>query len=368
MDHFRTENLGSFDVLAYGLAGDGQAVLFNQAVFGQFVHDGTDPAGFFHVDHMEGPARAQLGQVGGMLADFIEQFQRQVHPCLMGDGRQMEAGIGGAPHGHIHGNGVPEGLGGHDVLGADILGQHFHHLFPGFLGQGDPGSLVGRRDGPVARQSHAQHFRQGIHGVGSEEAGTGTAARAGTVFDLRQFLFADASGFETAGSFEYRADADVFSLVAAGEHGPAAHNYRRDVQPGRRHQHPGDDLVAVGDQHQGVESMAVGHSFDAVRHQFPAGQGILHPVMAHSDAVANADSREFNRGAAVFQHTIFYSFGDPVQIHMAGNDLILGIADPDQGLLQFIFCISHRIEQRAVSRPGRTFFHCCTSHNTPLFP
>ena len=29
MDHFRTENLGSFDVLAHGLAGDGQAVLFN---------------------------------------------------------------------------------------------------------------------------------------------------------------------------------------------------------------------------------------------------------------------------------------------------------------------------------------------------
>ena len=368
MDHFRTEDLGALDVLAYGLAGDGEAVLFNESVLGQFVHHRPDAPGFFHIHHVEGATRAQLGQVGGLLADFVEFFQSQVHPGFMGDGRQVEAGVGGSPHGHVHGNGVLEGFGGHDVPGPDVLFQHFHHLFPGLFGQGDPGTLVGGRDGAVARQAHAQHFRQGVHGVGGKEPGTGAAARAGAVFDGGQFLFADLPGFKPAGGFEHGADADVLSLVPAREHGAPADHHRRDVQPGSGHEHPGDDFVAVGDQHQGIKGMAVGHRFDAVRHQFPTGQGVFHPVMAHGDPVADTDGREFNGGAAVFQHTIFNGLGDPVQIHMAGNDFILGIADADERLFQFVFRISHGIEQRAVGRPGGTFFHCCTSHSIPLFP
>ena len=90
--------------------------------------------------------------------------------------------------------------------------------------------------------------------------------------------------------------------------------------------------------------------------------------MAHGDAVADADGREFNGGAAVFQHAVFHGLGDPVQIHMAGNDFILGIADADQGLLQLLFRITHGIEQGAVGCPGGTFFHSCASHSIPLFP
>ena len=367
VDHFRTKDPGTLDVFAHGLAGDGHAIFFNEAVFGQFVHDGTDTPGFLDINHVEGAAGAQLGQVRSLLADLIEQFQGQVHTGFMGDGRQVQGRVGGTPHGHIHSDGIVEGFFRHDVSGTDVLFQHFHDLFAGCFGQGDPGALIGGRDGAVARQAHAQDFCQGVHGIGREQAGTGAAARAGTVFDLGQFFLVDLACCETAGSFEHSADTDVFAMVPAGEHGPAADHHSGDVQPGSSHEHAGDDLVAVGNQHQGVESVAVGNGFDAVSHQFPAGQGIFHAIVAHGDAVTDADGREFNGSTTVFQHAVFHGLGNSIQIHMPRDNFVLGVANPDQGFLQFVFRIPHCIEQGTMGRAGRTFFHNRTSHTIPLF-
>ena len=75
--------------------------------------------------------------------------------------------------------------------------------------------------------------------------------------------------------------------------------------------------------------MAVSNSFDAVRNQLTACQRIFHTVMAHSDAIADADSRELNRSTASFQHAVFGCLSDGIQMHMPRNDFVSGTADAD---------------------------------------
>src|SRR5699024_3671672 len=75
----------------------------------------------------------------------------------------------------------------------------------------------------------------------------------------------------------------------AGLHRPAGDEHGGDVQPQRRVQHPGGDLVAVGDAHQGVRAVRTDHVLHRVGDQVPAGQGVEHAVVAHGDTVVHGD-------------------------------------------------------------------------------
>ena len=55
-------------------------------------------------------------------------------------------------------------------------------------------------------------------------------------------------------------------------HRAAGDENRRNVQPHRRHQHAGRDLVAIGDADQRVGAMGVDHVFDRVGDQLARGQ------------------------------------------------------------------------------------------------
>ena len=190
------------------------------------------------------------------LADFVEQVQGQVDPGLPGDGRHVEHGVGGAAQGHVHGHGVDEGLQGGDIPGQDLAVHQVHDLQAGFLGQTDAGR-VHRGDGAVAGQGQAQGFGQAVHGIGGEHAGAGAAAGAGAFGQLLQVVFADLAGLDRAHAFKDRDQVHFLAPEAAGQHGAAADQDGRDIEPQGRHEHAGDDLVAVGHQDQAVEGWAM---------------------------------------------------------------------------------------------------------------
>ena len=92
-----------------------------QALFGKLRHDGVDAARLLQILHVGVPGGGQMAQVGGLGGDLVGHVQIQLDAALMGDGGQMEHGVGGAAQRHVHGLGVVEGGGGHDVTGLDVL-------------------------------------------------------------------------------------------------------------------------------------------------------------------------------------------------------------------------------------------------------
>lgn len=295
VDDVGAENIGVFDELADGLAGHALAGLDNQAQLGQFLHDGRNPAGFVQVYHMVGAAGTELGQVGRLVGNLVEEGQRQADARFVGNGRQVQGRVGAAADGHIHGDGVFKGVQGHDIAGQDLLLDKPYDGFAGLFGQTGPVSLVGGRNSAVSRQAHAEDLCQAVHGVGGEQAGAGTAARTGTLLDVGQFGFVDLAGFETAGCLKGLGNGDVLAIVPARKHGAPTAKYGGNVDTQSRHEHARHDFIAVRNHDHAIEGVAVDQGFNAVRNELAAGQGIFHALVTHGDSIANADGRHFER-------------------------------------------------------------------------
>ena len=141
---------------------------------------------------------------------------------------------------------------------------------------------------------------------------------------------------------------------APGGHRPAGDENRRDVDPHRRHQHPRDDLVAVGDADHAVEAVGLDHRLHAVGDQFARGQGILHPCMAHGDAVIHADGVELEGNSAGSAHGFLHQPAEFLQVDMPGDDVDVGVDDGNEGLPHVGVGYADRLEQGAVGRPCNT--------------
>ena len=152
--------------------------------------------------------------MGGLDADLVEQVQGQVDPGLIGDGRHVEHGVGGAAQGHVHRHGVLEGRERGDLPGQDLLGDQLHDLHAGFLGQANAGR-VHRRDGAVAGQGQPQGLAQAVHGIGGEHAGAGAAAGAGALRELFELVFADLAALHRPHPLKDRDQVHRLALKAA---------------------------------------------------------------------------------------------------------------------------------------------------------
>ena len=247
----------------------------------------------------------------------------------MGDSRQMQGSVGAAADCHINSYSVLEGVERHNVARQNVFFDQAHNSHACVLSQGNAFAVVGSRDSAVAGKAHAQNLGEAVHGVGGEKTGAAAAAGAGAMLDFAQLFFINLAGFKTACSFKYSGYADILAMITAGEHRAAADNNGGDVQTGCSHQHTRDDFITVRNQNQAVKGVAVGNSFNAVGNQLAACQRIFHAIVAHSDAVADADSGELDRSAAGLQNTILGSLGNGVQVHVAGDDFVSGTADAD---------------------------------------
>ena len=93
------------------------------------------------------------------------------------------------------------------------------------------------------------------------------------------------------------------------------------------------------------------HGLRGICDEVPGHQRILHPHMAHGDAVAHGDGRKHHRRAACGPDTGLYSLGDLVQPHVAGDDLVIGTDHADEGPGKLLIGIAQRVKQAAVGRP-----------------
>ncbi|CAN4018777.1 Glycerate dehydrogenase, partial [Dysosmobacter welbionis] len=263
------EVLDPLNVLAHGLAGDGQAVQIQKTALGQLRLDSRDAAGRVQVRHVGGARRGQVAQVGGLLADLVEQGQVHRAARLLGDGQQVQHRVGGAAQGHVAGQGVADAAGVDDVPCADVPADHLHDGGAGPAAQLQP-LAVHRGDGAVARQADADGLAQAVHGVGGVHAGAAAAAGTAVLGAVLQLLGGDHACLVGAHSLEHLGEADLLAVVGAGQHGAAAAHHGGHVHPHRRHHHAGDDLVTVGHQHTAVKLVSHEHGLHTVADQLPA--------------------------------------------------------------------------------------------------
>ena len=144
--------------------------------------------------------------------------------------------------------------------------------------------------------------------------------------------------------------------VVAGEHGAAADHDGRQVKAGGSHEHARNDLVAIGNQHQGVEGMGRGHDLNAVGDQLPAAQGVFHADVVHGDAVADADGAKDHGGSAGHVHTVPHRFNDLVQVGVPGHHIAGRTGNAHQGAADFGVGVSHGFEECPVGGPVRSLF------------
>ena len=82
------------------------------------------------------------------------------------------------------------------------------------------------------------------------------------------------------------------------------------------------------------------------------GQRVLHPVVAHGDAVVDADRVEQERHAAGGADAFLDVVADLLEMDVAGNDVDVAVADGDERLVPIAFAHAGGAEQAAVGGAG----------------
>ena len=97
--------------------------------------------------------------------------------------------------------------------------------------------------------------------------------------------------------------------------------------------HARHDFVAVGDAHGGIERMALNSAFKAVGNSLARNQRVMHAVVVHGNAVANANGGNLERRATGLINAGLYGFADLIEVGMPGNDVVAGIENRDERAL-----------------------------------
>ena len=108
------------------------------------------------------------------------------------------------------------------------------------------------------------------------------------------------------------------------------------------------------------------HGFHTVRNEFAAGEGELHSLMTHCDAVADRDGVEFKGDAARFADLVTDIFADLVEVAVPGDNRGVGVAYADERLGKISFFQTRRSEQSSVRSSLDAALHDVTSHFLPF--
>jgi len=287
----------------------------------QLPQDGRHPARAIHVLDVVVGRRRHLADVRHALGHLVQPGQRVVYARLLRQRERVQDRVGRAAHRHVQRERVVDGLRRHNVARAQV-----HLDKPQELGCRALCQLLAARidgqDRAVARQREPQRLAQAVHRVGREHAGAGAARRASSRLQLVQLRHGN-----LAAAIGPDALKDVHQVHDAARRGfarlhrPAADEDGRHVQAHRRHQHPRHNLVAVGDADHAVEPVGSDHGFHRVRDQLPAGKAVLHPDVAHRDAVIDTDRIEHEGHATRCAHRRAHDLPELLQVNVAGNDV-----------------------------------------------
>ena len=361
VDDVAVEYLGVLDAVA-DRARHRERVEMDEVLRRELMHDGGDAARLVEVDHVMLAGRAEFRDVRRAARDLIEERRGQVDAGLVRDGRQMQHRVRRAADAHVDRDGILERLAREDVTRLDVLLEQIHHDGARALREQAACARVGRRDRAIARQAHAEHLGQRVHRVRREESRAGAAARAAFRLELMHLRVRHVARRIFAGRLERLAHTHVAAMEAAGEHRAAGDDDRRNIEPRRRHEHARHDLVTVRDEDERVKSGSHRDRLDGVGDELAARERVFHARMAHRDAVADTDGRELQRRAAGGRHAELRRLSDLTQMDVARDDLIEGIADADERLLEILLTVAVRMEQRTMRTTRGAFLDNIASH------
>ena len=113
--------------------------------------------------------------------------------------------------------------------------------------------------------------------------------------------------------------------------------------------------------------MGGSHGFDAVGDDFAAGQGILHPLVPHGDAVADRNGVELVRHTAGFADRVADDLSDLLQVAVTGNNIGVGVADADERAFDLFGGNPGGAHQGAVRGAFEPLLHGIAAHfqNSP---
>ena len=133
-----------------------------QVLLGKLFHNGRNAACKVKILHEGVAGGCKMAQVRRFRADGVCRVQADRDACLMGDGRQVQHGVGGTAERHVHGFRIMEGGFSHDVAWADVLFHKLHNLHARMLCKAQASGICGG-NGAVAGQRHADCFRKAVH-------------------------------------------------------------------------------------------------------------------------------------------------------------------------------------------------------------
>ena len=368
----RTDNFGIpveciFNIFTDRLSGHGHAVEVQKPEFGQLVHDSINPARLVQLIHIGMACRGEVAQVRCLCGIFICQAHVQFKTDLMGDGRKVQHRIGGAAESHVHRQRIADGFLSDDVAGTDILPVHLHNLVSRMLGQADS-RRINRRDRSVTAEAHTDGLCQAVHAVGCIHAGAGAAGRAAVLLEFIQLLLGHRAGLSRTHCLKDAGQGCMLPGDMSRKHRAAAHEDRRYIKTSRGHEQAGNIFVTVRDADHRVELVGHNEGFRGIRDQISRDEGILHAGMTHCNAVAYSDRGNQHRESAGLGYAQLDCFGDLVEVHMPGNDFIVGTDHCNERLFHLFLRHAERIPQRSVRGLLKALLHCITSHYIPLLP
>ena len=139
-------------------------------------------------------------------------------------------------------------------------------------------------------------------------------------------------------------------MDTASQHGAAGDEDGGNIDTGGSHQQAGHVFITVGDHDHAVEAVGTEHGLGGVSDQVTGDEGVLHALMAHGDAVADGNGGEDDGGAAGHGDAQLNGVNDLIQIDVAGNDLVIGADNGDEGALLFFLGQAKGVVKAAVGR------------------
>ena len=140
-DDLFVQNSCRLQIFTDRFTGDGHGFLIDDTQWTDPLHHRLNAAGCVKILDMMGACRRKFAEVGCFFAEGVKQIEIHLDACFVGNGRDVENGIGRAAEGHIHGNRIFKGGKGGNIPRFDILFQKLHDFHARFLGQATPGGM-----------------------------------------------------------------------------------------------------------------------------------------------------------------------------------------------------------------------------------
>ena len=339
--------------LGDGLPSDGEAVAVQQPRLQQHLHDLRNAAHLVEFGDDELARGLEVTEDRRLAPNALEVIDGPGHLGCMGNGQEMQHGIGGPAGGHDHTNRILDGASRDDVARLDALANGLDQ-HTGRCGRALDLLVVFIGHGGGVRQAHAHGLEGRAHGVGGVHAAAGAGAWAGLLFDGLEVLLGQSPSGELTDGLKGRDDGEVFALVVSGlDRAPVnidgGHVGSCDGHHAARHV-----LVAAADDQHAVHPLPIHAGLNAVGNHLAGHQGVLHALRAHADAVGDGGrAKELRVGPGLPQGG-HGRIGQWLKPTVAGGDGGVSVGHADHGFGEVFLLVAHGVVHGAVGCTGHT--------------